>query len=110
MRKKRVALTGASGNMGFQGFLEFYTHREQFDIAVLLRDSKANRKKFAAYEKDPAVRILWGDMTRYEDMLALVNGEKVRVESVEDPSLYYDMNYLDMAVIPASFGEYRIKN
>ena len=74
VRKKRVALTGASGNMGFQGFLEFYTHREQFDIAVLLRDSKANRKKFAAYEKDPAVRILWGDMTRYEDMLALVNG------------------------------------
>ena len=43
-------------------------------------------------------------------VLALVNGEKVRVESVENPELYYDMNYLDMAVIPANFGEYRIKN
>ncbi|MBR3966136.1 MAG: class I mannose-6-phosphate isomerase [Clostridia bacterium] len=43
-------------------------------------------------------------------VLALVNGERVRVESVNDPSLYYDMNYLDMAVIPANFGEYRIKN
>ena len=43
-------------------------------------------------------------------VLALVNGEKVRVESINDPTLYYDMNYLDMAVIPASFGEYRIKN
>ena len=43
-------------------------------------------------------------------VLALVNGEKVRVESVNDLSLYYDMNYLDMAVIPANFGEYRIKN
>ena len=43
-------------------------------------------------------------------VLALVNGEKVRVESINDPALYYDMNYLDMAVIPASFGEYRIKN
>ncbi len=43
-------------------------------------------------------------------VLALVNGEKVRVESIENPELYYDMNYLDMAVIPANFGEYRIKN
>jgi len=43
-------------------------------------------------------------------VLALVNGEKVRVESVNNPELYYDMNYLDMAVIPADFGEYRIKN
>ena len=43
-------------------------------------------------------------------VLALVNGEKVRVESINDPTLYYDMNYLDMAVIPASFGAYRIKN
>lgn len=43
-------------------------------------------------------------------VLALVNGEKVRVESLNNPELYYDMNYLDMAVIPANFGEYRIKN
>lgn len=43
-------------------------------------------------------------------VLALVNGEKVRVESMSNPELYYDMNYLDMAVIPANFGEYRIKN
>ena len=43
-------------------------------------------------------------------VLALVDGEKVRVESVDDPSLYYDMHSLDMAVIPASFGKYRIRN
>ena len=43
-------------------------------------------------------------------VLVLVNGEKVRVESVNDPTLYYDMEYLDMAVIPAYFGEYRIRN
>lgn len=43
-------------------------------------------------------------------VLALVDGEKVRVESIDDPSLYYDMNSLDMAVIPASFGRYRIRN
>ena len=43
-------------------------------------------------------------------VLVLVNGEKVRVESVSEPNRYYDMNYLDMAVIPANFGEYRIRN
>ena len=43
-------------------------------------------------------------------VLALVDGEKVRVESVDDPSLYYEMNSLDMAVIPANFGKYRIRN
>lgn len=43
-------------------------------------------------------------------VLALVNGEKVRVESVNNPSYYFDMNYLDIVVVPAEFGEYRIKN
>jgi len=43
-------------------------------------------------------------------VLALVNGEKVRVESINHPELYYDMNYMDITVVPASFGEYRIVN
>ena len=43
-------------------------------------------------------------------VLALVNGEKVRVQSIDNPNLYYDMNYLDMAVIPAHFGKYKIVN
>lgn len=43
-------------------------------------------------------------------VLALVDGESVRVESVENPFLYYDMNLLDIAVVPANFGKYRIVN
>ncbi len=43
-------------------------------------------------------------------VLALVDGEKVRVESAEHPELYYDMNFLDITVVPASFGKYRIVN
>lgn len=43
-------------------------------------------------------------------VLALVDGESVRVESVDDPTLYYDMNLLDIAVVPANFGKYRIVN
>ena len=45
MKKKTVALTGASGTMGFQGFLELYAKKNQFDIVLLLRDSKKNREK-----------------------------------------------------------------
>ena len=74
MEKKTVALTGASGTMGFQGFLEFYSRKEQFHIRLLLRDSKKNRKKFAKYLSDPAVEIVWGDLKCYEDVLKLVTG------------------------------------
>ena len=41
-------------------------------------------------------------------VLALVDGEKVRVESVEDPSRYFDLNMLDIVVVPATFGKYRV--
>ena len=43
-------------------------------------------------------------------VLALVDGEKVRVESVEDPSRYFDLNMLDIVVVPATFGKYRVVN
>ena len=43
-------------------------------------------------------------------VLSLVDGEKVRVESVSDPEKHFDMNYLDIVVVPAYFGEYRIVN
>lgn len=43
-------------------------------------------------------------------VLALVDGQKVRVESVSDPEKHYDMNYMDIVVVPATFGEYRLIN
>lgn len=43
-------------------------------------------------------------------VLSLVDGEKVRVESLDDPSLYYEMNTMDIIVIPAHFGRYRVIN
>jgi len=74
MSKKTVALTGASGTMGFQSFLELYARKNEFDIVLLIRDSEKNRKKFAKYMNDPAVRFVWGDLTSYEDVLAMVSG------------------------------------
>ena len=46
MGKKTIALTGASGNMGFQGFKELYKYRDKYNLVLLNRDSEKNRKKF----------------------------------------------------------------
>ena len=43
-------------------------------------------------------------------VLALVDGERVRIESAGDPSLFFELEYLDIAVGPACFGSYRIVN
>jgi len=43
-------------------------------------------------------------------VLALVDGEKVKVESVEDPSKFYIMNSMDMVVLPANIGKYKVTN
>ena len=72
--KKTVFLTCATGNMGWAGFQELYARRDWFNIRILVRDSKKNRKKLAGCVDDPAVSIVWGDLTRYEDVLAGVSG------------------------------------
>ncbi len=43
-------------------------------------------------------------------VLALVDGERVRVESVDDSSRFFELNMLDIVVVPASFGRYRVIN
>ena len=60
--------------MGWAGFLELYKRKDRFDIRLLARDSKKNRKKLSAYLADPAVKVIWGDLTHYEDVLAGVTG------------------------------------
>ena len=72
--KKTVFLTGASGTMGWAAFKELYARTQMYNIVVLLLDSKKNRAKFAADLKDPHVRIVWGDLTEYGDVLDAVTG------------------------------------
>ncbi|MBQ7523858.1 MAG: class I mannose-6-phosphate isomerase [Oscillospiraceae bacterium] len=43
-------------------------------------------------------------------VLSLVDGEDVTVRSKKDPSLKFDMKFLDIVVVPADFGEYEIIN
>ena len=43
-------------------------------------------------------------------VLTLVDGEHIRVYSKSNPDFYYDQNYLDIVVVPASIEDYVIEN
>lgn len=70
--KKTIFLTGATGTMGRAGLLEITRRLDRFNLVVLARPSEINRKKLAPYEGK--IRIVWGDLTRYEDVLDGVAG------------------------------------
>lgn len=43
-------------------------------------------------------------------VLALVDGDNVRVRSVKHPERYFDMEFLDIVCVPADMGKYVIEN
>lgn len=63
--KRRVCITGATGTMGMATLHEFAGRSDRFDITVLARSSKINRKKLAAF---PGIRVVWGDLCRLADV------------------------------------------
>ena len=70
--KKKVFLTGATGNMGRAVLKELLSRSDRFDVVALARDSKKNRKFFSKF-KSP-LTIVWGDLECYEDILKCVEG------------------------------------
>ena len=94
-QKKTVFLTGASGNMGWEGFKQLYAKKNEFNIVVLLRDSEKNRKKFKDYMNDPSVKIVWGDLKNYDSVLECVTGSDfvLHVGGMVSPAAdYYPIN------------------
>ena len=92
--KKTIALTGSSGTMGFQGFKELYARKDKYNIVLLNLDTKEARKKFSKYQNDPSVRLIWGDLTNYDDVLNMVTGADyvLHVGGMVSPSAdYYPM-------------------
>ena len=63
--KKTVFLTGATGTMGWAGLQELLRFPEQYNVTVLARKSKKNVKKLTPIADK--IRIVWGDLMRYED-------------------------------------------
>jgi len=86
MTKTRVLLTGASGSMGGEAFKELLRRKEEYDIVLILRPSKSNKKAFKKYlpndrlpvnargvVQEDGLKVVWGDLTHYPDVLAAMN-------------------------------------
>lgn len=74
MAKKRVLLTGASGSMGGEAFKELLRRRSKYDIVILLRPTRQEKKDFKQYENQDGFRVVWGDLQNPDDVLEAVNG------------------------------------
>ena len=71
--KKTVLLTGATGNMGREVLRQLYSSK-QYNIVLLSLPDKVSRVLLARYEIDKSVKIVWGDLTNYEDVKKAVSG------------------------------------
>lgn len=63
--KKRVFISGATGNMGKEGLAHLLKYKDKLDIVTLVRPSKKNRKIMSKYRD---IEVVWGDLTNYEDV------------------------------------------
>lgn len=77
MSKKTVFITGVTGSMGGAGLKELLTRRDRFDLVILARPSADNKRKLLKLQHEPGLRIVWGDLTCYKDVLACVTGTDI---------------------------------
>ena len=73
-----VFLTGATGTMGYAGMTEILRYPEHYRLRILARRSKKNLKMLSALsQQHPSLQIIWGDLTRYADVLEGVSGADI---------------------------------
>jgi nucleoside-diphosphate-sugar epimerase len=78
MSKTVVFLTGATGTMGHAGMMEILRYPDQYELRILARPSKKNKELLAPIAADhSSLSIIWGDLTRYEDVLKGVTGADI---------------------------------
>jgi nucleoside-diphosphate-sugar epimerase len=68
MSKKTVFLTGASGSMGGEALKELLLRKSRFNIILLLLPGAREKRLYRKYKKEPGIKIIWGDITGYEDV------------------------------------------
>ena len=73
-----VFLTGATGTMGFAGMQEILRFPDNYQLRILARPSKKNKELLAPLAANhPQLTIIWGDLTKYEDVLRGVEGADI---------------------------------
>ena len=76
--KTTVFLTGATGTMGFAGMQEILKRPDQYDLRILARPSQKNKELLEPLiAKHPTLHVIWGDLTKYEDILKGVTGADI---------------------------------
>jgi nucleoside-diphosphate-sugar epimerase len=74
MAKRTILLTGASGSMGSEAFAELLRRSDRLNTRLILRPSPVNQRNFAPYDGRAGVEIVWGDLTKLDDVKRAVAG------------------------------------
>lgn len=61
-RRKRIFITGGTGNMGSETVNEFLKHTDKFKLRLLVLDTKNERKKLRKYRNNKNVEVIYGNM------------------------------------------------
>ena len=76
--KQIVFLTGATGTMGFAGMQQILNYPDQYELRILARPSKKNKELLAPLlAQHDTLHVIWGDLTKYEDVLRGVSGADI---------------------------------
>lgn len=100
--KKVVFLTGATGTMGYAGMQEILKYPDRYTLRIIARPSQKNKKLLASLQDK--LDIIWGDLTRYEDILRGVTGADIvlHVGGMVSPKADYLPNQTRRTNIAAS--------
>ncbi|MFX1356143.1 MAG: NAD-dependent epimerase/dehydratase family protein [Promethearchaeota archaeon] len=98
MSKLKVLLIGASGTVGREAFTELFIKKRDYEISLLLRDSRKNRKMFNPFRKD--INIFWGDIRHYDVVEKAVSSQDIVIHvaavlpdiSLKKPQSAFDTN------------------
>lgn len=77
MQKKNIFLTGATGHMGKAGLDQLVQRLDEFNLTLLVLPTEKDRQIISSYEGKKGIRIVYGDLTNYEDVLMCVTGADI---------------------------------
>ena len=88
--KKVVFLTGASGVMGGGALRQFAARLDQYQLKILVQPSEAKKRSLRPYLGKSGIEIIWGDLTRYDDVYRGVQGSDIVLHVAAMVSPYAD--------------------